>query len=214
MRRSGLAMLCVFVAASPAAAAEEAAPASPPPTSFHYLQYGVAFVAETVASPGDVCPVDAEAPCILGSGFGPAIRVGYRSRGRWYVGGAYEFSRQDPANLLRLAILQQLRAETRYHFDQGTRVTPYGAAGLGAALYGNEWGTDTGGVTGFVGGGVEYQVSSTAVIGAALVYRPILFRGWTDTAGQRRADRYLGFGFAHLVGLELTLEIRESLPRW
>jgi hypothetical protein len=215
MARAFLA-LAVLLAALPARAAEwGASPARPPPTSAHYLQYGVAPTGEMVASAADVCPASAEqAPCILGSGGGLAIRVGYRSRGPWYVGGAYEFSRQDPSNLLRLAILQQLRAEARYYADQGRRLTPYLAAGLGAALYGSEWGVDTGGVTAFLGGGIEFQISETAAVGAGLVYRPVLFRGWTDSAGQRRADHYLGFGLAHLVALELTLETRQPLARW
>jgi hypothetical protein len=211
-----LVVLAAFSVSVPAAAAESlASEAGPPPTSAHYLQYGVALTGEAVVSARDVCPdTAAEAPCILGSGGGVAIRLGYRTRGPWYVGAAYEFSRQDPSNLMRLAILQQLRAETRYYADQGMRLTPYLSAGLGAAVYGNEWGADTGGVTGFLGGGIEFQLSSTAVVGAALAYRPFVFRGWTDSAGQRRADRYLGFGLAHIVGLEITMEIREPLPRW
>jgi len=215
MRRL-LVVLAVSAASIPAAAAESAIPVpEPPPTSAHYLQYGVALTGEAVVSAQDVCPdTSSEAPCILRSGVGVAIRLGYRTRGAWYVGAAYEFSRQDPANLMRLAILQQLRAETRYYADRGMRLTPYLSAGLGAAVYGNEWGADTGGVTGFLGGGVEFQLSSTAVVGAALAYRPFVFRGWTDSAGQRRADRYLGFGLAHLVGLEITMEIREPLARW
>jgi hypothetical protein len=52
------------------------------------------------------------------------------------------------------------------------------------------------------------------LVGIGLAYRPILFRGWTDTAGQRRADRYLGFGLAHVIALELSLEVRDPLPRW
>ena len=116
------------------------------------MQYGVALTGEAVATAGDVCPdTSASTPCILGSGGGVAIRLGYRTRGAWYVGAAYEFSRQDPANLMRLAILQQLRAETRYYADQGMRLTPYLAAGLGAAVYGNEWGADTGVSYGHVG---------------------------------------------------------------
>jgi len=186
----------------------------PPPINVHYLQYGVALAAETVASPGDVCPQEADSRCILRSGGGMAIRVGYRARSPWYVGGAYEFSRQESSNLLRLAILQQLRAETRYYLERGTRLTPYGTAGLGAALYGNEWGADTGGVVSFLGAGLEFQVSQSTLIGAGLAYRPLLLRGWTDSAGQVRADRFLGFGLAHLVTLELVLEIREPLARW
>ncbi len=186
----------------------------PPPASFDYLQYGVAVAGEAVVSAGDVCPDLAASPCIFGSGGGLAIRVGYRSRGPWYVGGAYESSRHQSSNLIRLAILQQLRAEGRYYFDSGSRLTPYASGGLGAAIYGNEWGSDTGGVTSFLGLGFEFQLSRTAVVGAALAYRPFLFRGWTDTSGQRRADRYLGFGLAHVIALEFVLEVRDPLPRW
>lgn len=186
----------------------------PPPSSFDYLQYGVAFVGEAVLSAGDVCPENATAPCILGPGGGLAIRVGYRSRSPWYVGGAYQASRHDSSNLLRLAVLQQLRAETRYYLDEGARLTPYLSGGLGAVLYGNEWGSETGGVATHLGGGLELQLTRTTVIGLALGYRPILFRGWTDTAGQRRADRVLGFGLAQMLSFHVALEVREPLPRW
>lgn len=186
----------------------------PPPTSTHYLHYGVAVVANTVPSAGDVCPSDSKQPCILGTGLGLAIRIGYRSRGPWYVGGAYEFSRQDASNLLELPILQQLRAETRHYFDMATRLTPFIDGGLGAVLYGNEWRAETFGVTPFLGAGLEFQISETAVISPALCYRPMLLRGWTDSAGQKRADRYLGFGFAHIVAIEIAVEIRNPLPRW
>jgi hypothetical protein len=82
------------------------------------------------------------------------------------------------------------------------------------ALYGNEWGTDTGGLTTFLGAGLEFELSRTTVVGGAIAYRPFLFRGWTDSAGQRRADKYLGFGLAHIIALELVLEVREPLARW
>ena len=39
-------------------------------------------------------------------------------------------------------------------------------------------------------------------------------RSWIDGAGVERADQFLGFGFAHLVGLELTLEVRDPIPRF
>lgn len=211
--RIALASLLLLGWSAPAQAQEPERPV-PPPSSFDYLQYGVAFAAETVVSAGDVCPSSAVDPCIFGSGGGFAIRVGYRSRGRWYVGGAYEASRHDSSNLLRLAILQQLRAESRYYLDEGERFTPYLAAGSGVALYGSEWSSDTGGITAFLGPGVEFQLSRTAVVGAGAAYRAFLFRGWTDSANQRRADRYLGFGLAHVVALELVFEIRDPLPRW
>lgn len=210
MQRSAIACLVVLAWSAPALADDSV----PPPSSFDYLQYGVAFTAETVASAGDVCPDTAVDPCILGSGGGLALRVGYRTRGPWYVGGAYESSRHESSNLLRLAILQQLRAESRFYLDQGRRFTPYAAGGGGVALYGNEWSSETGGITTFLGLGFELQLSRTAVVGAGAAYRAFLFRGWTDAANQRRADRYLGFGLAHVIALELVFEIRDPLPRW
>ena len=35
------------------------------------------------------------------------------------------------------------------------------------------------------GGGFEFQLSRTAVVGLAAAYRPFLFRGWADRANQR-----------------------------
>ncbi len=212
----GARTLLVSVLLSAGAAAQTPAEErpKPPPSSFDYVQYGVAFAGETVLSAGDVCPQGAGAPCILGSGGGLAVRVGYRSRGPWYVGGAYAASRHDSSNLLRLAVLQQLRAETRYYFDQGARLTPYFSGSLGAVLYGNEWGSETGGVATHVGAGLEFQLTRSTVVGVALGYRPLLLRGWTDTAGQRRADRFLGFGLAQMLAFEVALEVREPLPRW
>ncbi|MEZ4224122.1 MAG: hypothetical protein R3B13_24450 [Polyangiaceae bacterium] len=214
MRTSALSLLAAVLTLVAHAKAANEADGRPPASSFDYAQYGVAFVAETIATGGNVCPAGAATPCILGSGGGLAVRVGYRARGRWYVGGAYEASRHDSSNLLRLAILQQLRAEARYYLDQGSRVTPYGAFGVGGALYGSEWGADTGGFAASVGGGFELQLSRTTVVGAALGYRPLVFRAWTDSTGQRRADEYFGFGMAHAAFLELILEVREPLPRW
>jgi len=197
----------------------------PPPNNVEYFQYGVAVALEKLLSGGDVCPAPgptgsgAEAaktatPCILGSGGGLAIRMGYRSRGPWYLGGAYQFTRMDSSNLLRLGILQQLRGEARYYLDRGNRLTPYGSLGFGAAVYGNEWKVSTGGPTLSAGLGLEFQITQSTVIGMAVDYRGFLFHHWTDSTGQVRADEYLGFGFAHTLGLELTLELRSPLARW
>ena len=213
MARAGWRSILAVLMLCPLAWAEDTRP-SPPPSSFHYLQYGVAFAAETVASAGDVCPSTAVAPCILGSGFGPAVRLGYRSRESWYLGGAYEFSRQDPSSLLRLAILQQLRAELRYYPIAGRRLVPYAAAALGGVLYGNEWGAETGGAEAAIGAGLEYQVTGTSVLGAALLYRILVVKGWTDSAGEVRAERFVGLGLAHLISVEVAWELREPLPRW
>ena len=186
----------------------------PPPNNVEYFQYGVGVAVEKLASGGDVCPAGAKTPCILGSGGGLAIRMGYRARGPWYVGGAYEFTRMDSSNLLRLAILQQLRGEARYYLDAGNRLTPYAVLGFGGAFYGNEWNVSAGGPTLSAGLGLEFQVTQSTVIGGALGYRAFLLHHWTDSTGQDRADRYLGFGLAHTIGFELTLELRDPLARW
>lgn len=185
-----------------------------PRSTEHYLQYGAAFAMEFAAARGAICPSVAVAPCILGSGVGLTVRIGYRTRGPFYVGGAYEFSRQDPSNLLRLAILQQLRGEARYYLTEATRLTPYLEAGVGGALYGNEWEADTGGITAFLGGGLEFQISRTSVVGATLGYRPVVLRHWVDSAMQERADALFGFGVAHMIAAELVFEVRDPLPRW
>jgi hypothetical protein len=182
--------------------------------STHYAQYGVALLAQTVPDAGDVCPSSSAARCILGSGAGLAVRVGYRGRGDWYFGGAYEFSRLTASNLLRLPILQQLRAEARYEMTRTTRVIPYLALGVGATTYGNEWGVDTAGAVALMGVGTALQLSRSSLVGAALSYRPLILKGWTDGAGTRRADSFGGFGAAHLVTLELTFELRSALSRW
>lgn len=213
-RIAGL-VLGFWLYANGAEAAPEADPRPrPPPINTRYAQYGVALTGEVVVRAADVCPSGGPAPCILGSGAGAAARGGYRSAGPWYVGGAYEFSRQDSSNLLRLGILQQLRVEARYHFDTGTRYSPYVAFSLGAAVYGNEFGADTGGLTAHVGGGMALEVSRTTLIGVALGYRPLLLSAWTDSAGQRRADAFFGLGLAHLLSLEMTFDVRRPLPRW
>jgi opacity protein-like surface antigen len=153
-------------------------------------------------------------PCILGNGGGLAIRVGYRARGPWYLGGAYEFSRQDSANLLRLPILQQLRGELRVHLTRVTRLSPYLGASAGGVIYGNEWGLDTWGASAAVGAGLEFQVTSSIVLNIALNYRQLFLRRWRDGAGQLRAAGPLDFGLAHMVALEFGFEIREPLSRW
>jgi hypothetical protein len=218
---AGLVAACLFAKPSVAqeladfAQPDPSLPApTPPPISSHYLQYGVALTGETVASAGEVCPRGTELPCILGDGGGLLVRVGYRSRGPWYLGGAYEFSRQDSANLLRLAILQQVRAELRVHLTRVTRLSPYLGASFGGAIYGNEWGLDTwGGVSG-VGAGLAFQVTPTIGLNIALNYRQLFLHRWTDGAGEERATGTLDFGLAHIVALEFCFEIREPLSRW
>lgn len=179
--------------------------APPPPTNVVYVQYGVAITAEVVSAAGPICD-NVSVPCILGPGGGVAARLGWRGAGAWYLGGAYEFSKQDPNKLLRLAILQQARAEARYYFVSGRVTEPYLSAGLGVAGYGNEWGVDTWGPAGFLGLGLETQITRRTVIGVALAYRLLYFQQFTDTTGAPRSA-----GVAQLIGLDFVLEQRDPI---
>lgn len=186
----------------------------PPPISSHYIQYGVALTSETVVSEAGVCGTEPELRCILDDGGGLTLRIGYRSRGPWYFGGAYELSRQDSSNFLRLAILQQLRVETRYHLSQFTRVSPYLSGTLGPAVYGNEWAVHTWGMVFGVGAGLEWQVTPTLVFDLSLNYRPLLLRNWTEGGLPVRGDGVWDFGFLQLLSFELGVDVKEALARW
>jgi hypothetical protein len=179
--------------------------APPPPTNVVYLQYGVALTAEVISAAGPICD-NVAVPCILGPGGGVAVRVGWRGTGALYIGGAYELSKQDPNKLLRLAILQQARAEGRYYFVSGRDTEPYLSGGLGVAGYGNEWGVDTWGPAGFAGLGLETQITRRTLIGVALAYRLLYFQRFTDTTGAARDA-----GLAQLIGLDFVLEQREPI---
>jgi hypothetical protein len=179
--------------------------APPPPTNVVYVQYGVALTAEVVSAAGPICD-NVSVPCIIGPGGGVAVRVGWRGVGPLYLGGAYELSKQDPNKLLRLAILQQARAEARYYFVSGRDTEPYFTGGLGVAGYGNEWGVDTWGPAGFGGFGLETQITRRTVVGVALNYRLIYFQQFTDTTGAPRNP-----GVAQLIGLDFVLEQRDPI---
>ncbi|MBS2012940.1 MAG: hypothetical protein JST00_08645 [Deltaproteobacteria bacterium] len=179
--------------------------ALPPPTNVVYFQYGVSFTAEVVSSPGPICD-NVTVPCILGTGGGIAVRAGWRGTGPWYLGGAYEFSKQDPNNLLRLAILQQMRFEARYYLVSGRVTEPYLCGGAGIAGYGNEWTVDTFGPMTSLGIGLEAQITRSTVVGTALNYRLLYFRGFNDTTGAARDA-----GVAQIIGLDLVLEQRQAI---
>jgi hypothetical protein len=179
--------------------------APPPPTDVVFLQYGVAFTAEMVTSAGALCDNEG-VPCVLGSGGGIAVRAGWRGAGALYLGGAYEVSKQDPNKLYRLALLQQARGEARWYFLTARDLEPYVTAGAGVAGYGDEWSVDTWGPGGFLGAGVEAQITRRTVVGLGLSYRAYSLSSFTDTSGADRAG-----GFAQLVGLDLVLEQRDPI---
>jgi hypothetical protein len=189
---------------------DEVSSLTPPPINTPYLQYGVSFTGELVTSAGPMCStagVPGGPPCILGSGGGVAVRVGRRAAGPWYIGGAYELSKQDPSNLYRLATLQQVRGELRYYIPTGWVTTPYASAGLGLAGYGNEGGIDTAGPLAFGAFGAEVQLSRRTVAGIALAYRTIYFWPFEDPTRLFRRDA----GVAQMIGLDLILEARDPL---
>ena len=176
-----------------------------------YVQYGVSFTGEFVADAGAHVrgtQVSATRPCILGSGGGVAVRVGWRSAGPWYFGGAYELSKQDPNKLYRLAILQQLRGEVRYYFPTGWDTTPFVQRRRWASrVYGNEWSVDTWGPSGVRRRRASRRSSRDGPSSAS--------RSPTASCTSRRSPIHPGTardaGLAQIVGLDLQLEARDPL---
>jgi hypothetical protein len=178
---------------------------APPPSEYAYVQYGVALSAEIVAHPGPACS-GASNFCILGSGGGVVARAGWRPSEILYVGGAYEMSKQDPHQLYRLALLQQVRGEVRRYFPTGRDASPFLLLGAGLGGYGNEWWPiDTWGPSATVGGGLEVQLGRSVLV-VSLAYRPMYFHWWADSSGLSHDS-----GVAHFVGLEASVEAQETL---
>lgn len=211
--RAAFAALAMFVGLTLARPAGAQAETVPPPTSVEYLQYGVSLHTLTLLDAGDVCPGD-QSKCILGSGGGLGLRVGYRSRGPFYFGAAWQLSRLNSSNLLRLALLQRLTVDGRYYLDRGNRLTPYLLAGVGGAMYGNEFSASTAGIALSLGFGLEYQISERTVVTLLPTYQPVLFRRFTDALGRTLADGPLGFGLAHWLAVQVVIEARDPLARW
>lgn len=215
---SAVAVTIATAAWSPSASGDDAAPpappaqppvsgtepaVAPPPSQHSYVQFGVGLAAEVVGSPGPICTNVSN--CILGSGGGLVVRVGWRANDRWYVGGAYEMSKQDPNQLYRLGILQQLRGEVRRYFPTGRETSPFVLAGLGASGYGDEWRVDTWGLGATLGGGIEVELGPAVVVVSA-AYRPMYFEGWSDTSGIPHDA-----GVAHFFSLEASIEAQDLL---
>ncbi len=178
---------------------------SPPPLHTPFIQYGVALTAEALTSSGKLCDIPTE-PCVIGSGGGIAARIGKRSAGPLYLGGTYELSKLDSNKLYRLGILQQVRGEARYYIDTGRDVEPYGMLGLGFSGYGNEWAIDTFGPVASISIGAEAQLTRRRVVGAALSYRVLYLKGFTDSGRTAREA-----GLVSFIGLDLILEARDPL---
>jgi hypothetical protein len=177
----------------------------PPPARRPSLQYGVAITVEDVLSAGPVCSAP-PTPCILGSGGGIAIRVGWRPTEDFYLGGTYELSKQDPDKLYLLGTLQQARIELRHYFPTGRATEPFLMAGAGLAGYGNEWSVDTWGPSATLGAGAEFELSGGLLLDAALVYRPIYLRSFGDSSSLAH-----GAGVTQFLALEVAIEAQDAL---
>ncbi len=186
-----------------ARAGEADTPVSPPTTERAFIQFGVAFTVEDVLSAGPICSAD---PCILGSGGGIAGRIGWRPTERFYIGGTYEVTKQDPYKLYLLGVLQQLRAEARNYFPTGKRTTPFVFAGAGIAGYGDEWAIDTWGPSVTAGAGLEVELSGGSLFDLSLLYRPIYLRAFVDSSTMSHDA-----GIAQFLGLELAVEAQDAL---
>jgi len=167
------------------------------------VQYGAALSAEFLASSGAICPEGASVPCVIGSGGGLGVRAGYRFHAPFYVGGAYEFSKQDAHKSIDLAILQQVRAEIRYFLPVPGAYRPFLTVGAGAVGYGSKWALDTVGGMVLVGFGLEVEFTRSSLMSLILSYRPIVLTNWR---GSTLLDRPTGV--LSLVGLEVGFEQR------
>jgi hypothetical protein len=177
----------------------------PPPSNLSFIQYGVALAAEIVAFAGPACK-DAANPCILGSGGGIVARAGWRRSETLYMGGAYEMSKQEPHQLYRVALLQQMRAEMRRYFPTGHEASPFLLLAAGIGTYGNEWlPIDTWGPSATFGLGLELELGGS-VLSVSLAYRPIYFHAWEDSSLLSHES-----GIAHFVGLEAAVEAQDTL---
>jgi hypothetical protein len=150
-------------------------------------------------------PLTSASNCILGSGGGISARAGWRPSEELYIGGAYEMTKQDPNQLYRLGILQQVRAEARRYFPHGQEATPFALLAAGLHGYGNEWGIDTWGFDASIGAGLEVELGGP-VLDLSLAYRAMYFRAWTDTSEIPHDS-----GVAQFLAFDISIEAKDAL---
>jgi hypothetical protein len=180
----------------------------PLPSTGRYLVFGFAFHSEGLLATGNVCPKLASEQCVLGSGGG--ISFSGAVRGPTYsLGAAYEATFHDSNNIYQRGVLQQARFEFRlrpHDWILGESISPFIGAGAGLAMYGDNWQVATIGLAGHGSIGAEFDLGTKVAVIFAISYRAIYFRTFDDASGQHRPA-----GLAHLLGLQLGLELHEPL---
>jgi hypothetical protein len=166
-----------------------------------FFQYGAGLTAEMLASAGAVCSETPDAPCVVGSGGGVAVRFGYRYHAPFHLGAVYESSKLDAHKAIVVPILQQLRAEMRYYVPVRLPHSPFLVVGGGVTGYGGAWSVETFGGVLLGGLGVEWHLSPTTLLTTSLTYRPMLLKAWVDPTGQSRPSGVVSF-----FGLEVSVE--------
>ncbi|MBI2392952.1 MAG: hypothetical protein HYV09_25435 [Deltaproteobacteria bacterium] len=180
----------------------------PFPSIGQYLSYGFAFHSESLLAPGNVCPKGAAEQCILAGGGGISFSGAYRTPG-YSLGAVYEASFHDSHNIYQRGVLQQLRGEWRLRpkaWAVGESINGLVGAGAGVATYGDNWTIATVGGAGHGFFGAEWDLGVKLSMSFVVSYRAIYFREFTDPTGQHRPA-----GLAHLLGLQLGLELHEPL---
>jgi hypothetical protein len=178
----------------------------PYPSVGRYLSYSVSLASDVLLNGGVVCSKAVER-CVIGGGGGIALGGSYREPSS-SLGAVYEVTFHDSHSIYQRGVLQQLRGEWHYRPKVGLleNVTPVIGAGLGFAVYGDNWAVATFGPIGAVLAGVEIELGVKLSLDISLSYRPLYFRRWTDASGQDRTA-----GIVHFLGIVWGLELNEPL---
>lgn len=180
----------------------------PFPSLGQYLSYGFAFHSESLLAPGNVCPKGAAEQCILAAGGGISFSGAYRTPG-YSIGAVYQASFHDSHSIYQRGVLQQLRGEWRLRprsWAVGDAINGLVGAGAGVVTYGDNWTIATFGAAGHGFFGAEWDLGVKLSMSFLVSYRAMYFREFTDPTGQHRPA-----GLAHLLGLQLGLELHEPL---
>lgn len=153
-----------------------------------------------------LCPPGAD--CVFGAGGG----VGGSLERRWptgmSLGLAYDAWFLDSNNIYELALMQMLSARVRYYMLQDTALHPHLGVGAGALIFGDTLQIATVGFAVEVSVGVEWEVTESIAVSAALPWR--LFTTSSFQTTRDRAERAEEAGINLAVSLQLGLTIVQT----